>query len=453
MSFLLYLTAFFSLATAIPFPLPTNIHSRQAPNLKDGAYLITYKPNDSPVVYKGPLMITSNSTAIHISGDLYNGTSQPDPSKGTPKLPRANYYGFLGADKLEQGSNGGFSLGLGLFLYNGLPNWPLSNVTDWVPKGDPWGITPIPVDGGYNVDLVPKAVPSGFPDPASYYEGEVKFKSNGSSAGKFAMGWVDEHVRQYTLEIAAEQGLERPMSGTSGTRTWEKVFAEAHVKMNIVLGKSDIATPEGGKWTSGQVHAAMLKYRNNGQPQDFDKEWRIFLIITRRLTFVARGVMVDGDSKEWNYIPREVAAVAFEWPIGTLADGTPDTRRKWPEDLRGKPFITIKDACIRTAFHEVGHFMNLPHPDRFLGGLMDDTDTYADAYETGESPRPFPENVGVESFRFNDHDLFVMAHRPDTHVRPGWHDFGGATPDNYPRPVPDLLGEDDAAPPSGPAEA
>ncbi|KAF2733935.1 hypothetical protein EJ04DRAFT_604027 [Polyplosphaeria fusca] len=427
MSFFYMPAVLISLSAALTIPLPVDIAARQASNLKQGSWLITYQPSaaNSPL-YKGPMRITSNDTSLIISGDLYNGTVEPNPADGSPLLPRANYWSYIRFVKYTPSSNGAFSLGMDFYLYNGVPN-PRNNYTDWSDD---------PLDGGYTVDLQPATPPTTFPSSTTYFSGTVKRSSTGASLGTFTMGWVSPFYRRFHLERAAVTGMQRPSTDTTGTRTWASIFASAGIDMTVEDGKADIPNTSDGMWSMEQAHAAMLQYR---RATDFDTEWRIWLLNVPRSSDVARGAMIDG-GREFNGVPREGCVVANEWIVGTLADGSPDPGGfdiehrpwKWPETVTGRKFVELQDAWFRTNLHEVGHFFNLPHPGDFAGGMMDDTPTYAMVGETGVTAKRFPENIDADSFKWNAYDMYVMAHRPDTHVRPGWHNFGGATNDQHP---------------------
>ncbi|KAF2122586.1 hypothetical protein BDV96DRAFT_639166 [Lophiotrema nucula] len=421
----LTLTTLVSLSTA--YSLPPNLHSRQAlSDLKTGSWLLTWTPSmPNPQTYKGPLRITSNSSSLYISADLYNGTTNPDPADGSPILSRENYWAFVRPTKLSSTSNGGFDLGLEFYKYKGTPN-PFNHYTDW--ESEPW-------EGGLSASLSASTAPAGFPSDTSYFSGNVTFAGNGSAAGTLSMGWVSDYVRRYTVEIGGVAGLERPLADASGTRTWKSIFADALIDMSLESGV-DVPDQPNGIWDTAQAHAAMLQYR---RPTNFDRVWRIYLLMVKKDRDVARGAMMDGKRDSNDPVPREAAVIANEWLIGTNADGSPDTQHAWPASVVGKPFVSLHDAWFRTAVHEVGHFFNLGHPAEFQNGLMDDTQTYVDAGEQGLTSKKFPENIDARALAFTGWERHFMAHRPDTHVRPGWIDFGAAAQDETPPVVLDLL--------------
>ncbi|KAF2278847.1 uncharacterized protein EI97DRAFT_221361 [Westerdykella ornata] len=343
-SLLFALTTLLSLASAIS--LPPNLHSRQATSLKPGAWIITYTPNaaNSPT-YRGPLRITSTSDATFISGDLYNGTVQPNPADGSPILPRNNYWGFVRATKLTAGSNRGFSLNLEFWTFGGFRQTVRYWDTIWAGQ---------PVDGGYIVELSPASAPSGYPDTQNYFEGNVKIASSGAVVGKFTMGWVSTYLRRIKLEIGTVSGAKVPQADTSGTRTWKSVFAEAGYDISVTVGKTDIPEPSntvGAGWfNEEQEHDAVLTYRG---PTDYDKEWKYYLLIVRHMVESSRGAMID-PTRKYNGIPREGTAIASEWRVGTNPDGTPDTidNVPWPASVVGKKFEDLQDPWFRTAVHE-----------------------------------------------------------------------------------------------------
>ncbi|ORY14430.1 hypothetical protein BCR34DRAFT_232689 [Clohesyomyces aquaticus] len=412
---------FWSLAVShtIPsFAHPFRLDPRQAPNLKSGGWLMTYTPTGSSTVYKGPLRVTSNSSSLYISGDWYNGTVQPNPADGVPILPRANYFAFTRATKLTAGANGGFDLALEAFRFRGIRKIG-QNYTDWDDNETP-------LDGGYTISLSPASSPSGYPDSKQYFKGDLKFTSSGKVAGQFTIGWVSQYIRKITLEIGTVSGLEIPQKDSSGKRTWKSILAEVGWDIQVIVGKTAIPEPTNtdlpaGMWTVQQQHDAMLKYRG---ATDFDKEWKYYLLVVRRMQGVERGAMMD-TGYEFNGIPREGTTVSTDWVFGTLWDGSLDTKYDWGS-ATGKKFVDVHDAWFRTAVHEVGHFFNLQHPYEFAGGIMDDSQSYVDAGRNGVTKEKFPENIGAEAFRFSNNDRFLMQHRPDLYSRPGFVRFGGA---------------------------
>jgi hypothetical protein len=421
MSLFLLFTTFLSFCAANVIPsrnIESNLQSRQASNLKAGSYLITYKPSSSnSPLYKGPLRVSSIDTSTFISGDLYNGTVVPNPADGSPVLPRDNYWAFLRATGFTAGQNRAFSLNVEYWAFEGITRLAAANVTDWADAA---------TDGGYTIDLAPTTAPTGYPDPENYFEGDVKIASSGVVVGHFTLGWVSSHLRRITLEIGTAPGLEVPETDTSGTRPWKNVFDEAGYDIKVVIGKTDIPEPENpmgpGFFSNEQQHQAVLASRS---PTDFDKEWKYYLLVVRRMAEQARGEMIDPNGR-YNSIPREGTCIASEWIVGTYPNGTVDNTNPWPDSVRGKKFVELHNPWYRTALHEVGHFFNLVHPDEFSNDIMTDTPSFVDAGADGTTPKPFPDNITPEVMQFTDASKFLMQHRPDTHIRPGWVNFGFA---------------------------
>ncbi|KAF2185727.1 hypothetical protein K469DRAFT_505891, partial [Zopfia rhizophila CBS 207.26] len=411
--------SFLSLSSAYAIPsaiLPLNLHSRQAPKLRAGSWLVTYKPSiSSSTTYDGYFRVSSNSSSLFVSGDLYTRTTQPNPTDGIPILPRKSYWTFVRTTKLTPGSNGGFSLGLEYFCFENFTD--SNNYTKWGPE---------PVDGGYSVDLSSASAPTGYPDPTNYFEGDVKFAGNSSVAGRLTMGWVNDYFHKFTLEIGSVRGLARPDMDSSRKYTWKSVFNDAGYDIIVEQGKNDIPEPSNpdlptGMWTNEQEHSTMLQYR---KPVDFDKEWRYFLLIVRLLQGVERGAMIDG-GYDYNNLPREGTAVANDWIVGTKWDGSNETRVDWGPK-KGEKFVNLHDAWFRACLHEVGHFFNLDHPTNFEQGIMTDSVSYAFAGNDGTTPEQFPDHIKEDSFKFTDYQKFLMAHLSDVHTRPGLTMFGAA---------------------------
>src|SRR6186713_2341062 len=133
-----------SLAVPVTPPLP-NLQSRQTPTLREGSWFITWTPSfPNSQVYRGPLRITSDASATYISGDLYNGTIQPNPADGSPILPRENYWAYVRPTQLTIRSNGGFSLALEFWQLLNFQHTLMANATVW---------DDVPYEGGFNVDM------------------------------------------------------------------------------------------------------------------------------------------------------------------------------------------------------------------------------------------------------------------------------------------------------------
>lgn len=197
--------------------------------------------------------------------------------------------------------------------------------------------------------------PNGYPDGQNYFEGNVKIASSGVVVGTFTMGWVSTYLRRINLEIGTVSGLKVPQSDTTGTRTWKSIFSEAGYDISVTVGKTDIPEPSNtvgpGWWNVEQQHDAVLKYRG---PTDYDKEWKYYLLVVRRMVETARGAMID-PGREFDGIPREGTTIASEWRVGTNPDGTePDTIDDvpWPASVVGKEFVELQDPWFRTAVHE-----------------------------------------------------------------------------------------------------
>jgi hypothetical protein len=291
------------------------------------------------------------------------------------------------------------------------------NVTVWADQA---------LDGGYTIDLVPAAAPSGYQDPENYFEGEVKVASSGTVVGTFTMGWVNSFIRKITLEIGTMEGLPIPEKDDTGTRTWTSIFSEVGWDINVVVGNTSIPEPadSDGLLNDEQQHELMLASRT---PTDLDKEWKYYLLVIKKMEGVERGAVID-TGRTWNEAPREGSCLTTDWVYGTLWDGSEDTFTRWPESVKGKKFIELNDPWFRTAVHEVGHLFNLAHPHRigFENQIMTDTPSFVVAGEDGSTPQPFPENITPETFSFVPYDVLLLQHRPDIHVRPGYVDFGFA---------------------------
>ena len=393
----------------------TSILSRQAQGLRDGAWLLNYKPaGASAPIYDGTLRVTSNDSALVISGDLYKRTSAPNPASGIPIFPRTAYYTYIRGTKFQPGSNGAaFSLGLDFRLFKGIRE--IGNYTIWDNQA---------LDGGYTVALSPASAPTGYPSSKDYFEGDV-VRPDGTVAGRLTMGWVKQYLRKITLEVGTVPGVKQPKSDSTGRHTFQSIFNAAGYEINVEYGSTTIKEPSNpglpaGSWSREQQHDAVHQYR---KPTDFDKEWRVYLLVVRLLNNTERGEVIDGGREFKDGVPREGAAVASHWIVGTRVNGQPDESVDWGS-TKGKKFEELHDAWFRTCVHEVGHFWDLAHPPEFVEGVMTETPVYVEAGMNGWTEKKFPENIGEKAFVFTEQDRFYMAHLSDVHVRPGYATWG-----------------------------
>lgn len=360
------------------------------------------------------MRVTSNDTALAISGDLYNGTTEANPADGIPVLPRSNYEYFVRTTKYTPGSSGAFTLDMEFWKFIAFRRGFQYNDTIWAGT---------PLDGGYTVELVPALAPSGYPDVENYFEGQVKIASSGAVVGTFTMGWVNEYLRKITLEIGTVKGLKVPESDDSGTRTWKKIFSEFGWDITVNVGNTSIPEPNAdGFFNVEQQHQAMLASRS---PTDFDKEWKYYLLVVRHMEGVERGAVIDTGG-EFNSLPREGSCMTTDWIWGTRWNGEENNDYPWPEAIKGKKFVDLNDPWYRTAVHEVGHLFNLQHPTgpNFEADIMTDTDSYVQAGADGTTEKPFPDNVTPETFHFIPYQVWLLQHRPDIHLRPAYVGFG-----------------------------
>lgn len=101
-------------------------------------------------------------------------------------------------------------------------------------------------------------------------------------------------------------------------------------------------------------------------------------------------------------MPRQGAAIASHWQF-------PDSD-EWGV-FKGRRFGAATAAYFRTAVHEIGHAMGLPHAPE---GLMNTTEAIAGAGRT--SGNHFPDNI---DWSFAPEQQAMLRHGPDIFVRPG----------------------------------
>lgn len=348
---------------------------------------------------------------------MYNRTSAPNPADGIPILPRTKYWSYIRSTQLSPGSgDSAFSLDLEFYRFLGFAQ--ISNNTRWDRE---------PLDGGYKVSLSPTSAPTGYPSPADYFSGDVVITKNGNIAGHLTLGWINPYIRKFTLEIGTVPGVKKPSSTLDGRHTFHTAFNAAGYDITVEYGADNIPEPSNpdlppGMFTRAQQHEAAITHRN--PTTDFDKEWRIYLLIARLLQGTERGEMIDGKG-EFNGVPREVAVVSTDWIVGTKWDGSNDTALNWGPTT-GNKYAELHDAWFRTCVHEAGHFFDLTHPFEWVEGVMTDTTSYVAAGNEGVTEQKWPENMGDAGFEFAVGDVFLMGHLSDLHVRPGYVKWGAS---------------------------
>jgi hypothetical protein len=300
-----------------------------------------------------------------------------------PVFPIDNYAYYISATSVQ----GDFALGKKISLLYEL--WAADLEGD-VPNWSRAGI--------FRADLMIETSPAQTLSQASYAQGTVK-DSNGNTQGSLSILQISRGLRAATIEIDCASGLEAPINSGDG-QTWKSVFQPLGWDITIKESHQNIEVANDGVWSDGDLHAAMLEFRD--RHTNLNVEWRYYILVVNKLASNPRGVMFDASSTDSNKIPREGIAMASDWEIPNEA--------VWG-NVRGVPFGKAKAAFFRTAMHELGHAMGLNHNDDEKGIMMP-TDEFVNAIGTGQ----FPDNI---IWKFSARDSKWLSHAPDICVRPG----------------------------------
>ena len=341
--------------------------------------------------YDGTLRVSTADALLAVSGDLYvhptSGTAarpkEPDPTAGIPIFPREDYRFYVRGIRfrLEAGVSSAINFDFELHAFDR--------------SSGTWKDT-----GLRRARLQSLTNANGQPVVGSF-EGLVRLSSS-EPVGHLQVTRVSQSLRRAVVELDRVPRQERPFDNGTGTN-WQTVFDLVGWDLTVENGDSNIAEPSGEFWTDAEMHETMLKRRRQ---VDLDSEWRYHVLCVRRLRSTNRGLMYDNAATDSNDVPREGIGIGTGW--------VPDQPFWGP--LVGRRFGEATSSYFRTALHEVGHAMGLPHNVADFG-VMNTTDVLA---RRATQPA-FPENA---LWSFAPDDRHRLRHLPDPWVRPGGIPFG-----------------------------
>jgi predicted Zn-dependent protease len=386
-------------------------------SLNVGCYLVKFSPIGTNYHYDGTIRVQKEGTNTIASGDLYYHKplsiwplsptlvvnrdksdprqdltlalfGEPSPANGIPIFSRGNYRYYLRITQILESLSLSktFTLGFERWKFNGASASPM-----WTNEGL------------FKADMTFTTAPAGYPSGADYLTGEVK-NSAGTIVGNLTMGWVAQYLRKATVEIDRVSNSEAPLDSGAG-HNWQNTFDKVGWKIDVVQSSSNVTEVSGDSWSDGEMHAAMLSWRN---AVNLDSEWRFHILAVNEIDSTPRGIMYDAYASDSNNVPREGIGIATHWMI-------PNTST-WGK-VKGQRFGAAKAPYFRTALHELGHAMGLYHNTADFG-IMNTTDVIAAG---AVSPTQFPDNVKWEHAA---DDQKKLRHMPDIFVRPGGVPFG-----------------------------
>ncbi len=259
-------------------------------------------------------------------------------------------------------------------------------------------------DGSFTAQMRPAEAPPGYPAPGLFFVGDIATNPDDPAmTTQIQIGWVSPLLRKAVIEVDRVPGAAVPESNGAGV-TWQSTFRSFGWDMNLIVSDDDVTKPGGPVWNAFDAGAAMRKHRDSS---DLDNEWRYHIM-------VAGQIAAPGDAFGHMYHPkREALYMTSQFVF-------PENEAKWGA-LRGKRFDTTV-SFFRTAMHEMGHALGLPH-NNSGSHFMRPTPDIADDAPAGT----FPANI---AWSFDPGDEHRLRHWPDIVVRPGGAPTGicGETP-------------------------
>jgi hypothetical protein len=249
------------------------------------------------------------------------------------------------------------------------------------------------------------AAPTGYPSRGDYIEGDTK-NAAGAVVGRLKMGWVSSYYRKASIEIDTVSGSERPLDNGAG-ENWGTIGSKIGWDLTILPSQSNVAEVSGPSWSDGELHAAMLRWRDRS---NLDVEWRYHILTVQFLDSTERGIMYDAGATDSNKVAREGVGMSSHY-VPQSGFGL----------VNGKRWGGEKAPYFRTAVHEIGHAFGLLH-NLSNQYFMDTSDQIAARGE--RVPPKFPQNI---KWNFAEDDLRRLRHYPDIFVRPGGVPFAAAS--------------------------
>ena len=364
----------------------------QPPRLKDGSWLVTYRSADSTsTIYDGVIRVTSGSELAFVSGDLFKRpvrpldskskpeSVEPKPQDGIPVLPLSTYSSYLQFTKLHNPESPNGTIDMLFFL------WDYTRTEPWKNSG----LQSMSIGNGKSPDGV---------KPTDYLTGFVK-NASGVRIASIVLQFVSKYYRKASLEIATVPGVKPPMDNGSGL-TWRTVFENAGIDMKVTVADANIPEPvkNPGVWKISDLNDALVKWRSK-TGADTNVKYLLLVVKKYEEALIPRGIMFDDNGKQG-------ASVATNWIIPQSSPAVLGT-------FGGKTWGSAVAPFFRTAVHEIGHAMGLPHNVN-TQTFMDDTITLANSGEKGLSK--FPTNIRWE---FAEDDVRRIHHWPEIYIRPG----------------------------------
>lgn len=362
--------------------------------LREGCYLLTYWSYGSDVrrAPYGTMRVDHQLFGTIASGDLYNidRHNRPSPGAGIPIFSIEDYRSYLRVTEILHGHTTAdyFTLGFEEYMYNQAER-------SWVNLG------------AFSADMYWTPAPASFPSEDFYLRGRVR-DGAGREVGRLTMGWLDTHFRKATLEMDRVARSPFPRNNGAGV-SWETVFENIGWRINVIESEINLEEPSGAGWNLAELHASMLAERDLS---NLDREWRYHLQCVRSIDLPVYGVMFDAGAGDPNYIPREGAAINSDPRLANRGEYAP---------FAGLTFGEAQPFYFRTAVHEIGHAMGLPHAGS-------GTSFMARTRDVAGYPGPMLDSI---QWGFSSYDARRLKHWPDICVRPGGLPFSScweATP-------------------------
>ncbi|KAJ5462259.1 hypothetical protein N7530_010464 [Penicillium desertorum] len=328
-----------------------------------------------------------------VNGSIPTPRIRPSPAGGIPIQPFNRYRYYLTITKILEHTTTGNSFDLGFQRWRYILPSSANRNGSWINEGS------------FSANMTWIAAPTGYPSRGDYIEGDTK-NAAGAVVGRLKMGWVSSYYRKASIEIDTVSGSERPLDNGAG-ENWGTIGSKIGWDLTILPSQSNVAEVSGPSWSDGELHAAMLRWRDRS---NLDVEWRYHILTVQFLDSTERGIMYDAGATDSNKVAREGVGMSSHY-VPQSGFGL----------VNGKRWGGEKAPYFRTAVHEIGHAFDLLH-NLSNQYFMDTSDQIAAGGE--RVPPKFPQNI---KWNFAEDDLRRLRHYSDIFVRPGGVPFAAAS--------------------------
>lgn len=210
-------------------------------------------------------------------------------------------------------------------------------------------------------------------------------------------------MQLFDLKLRKTRGVEWPplsVKHNGKLQSLADVFRKVGVEFRLTLDPEWIADhPRGWSFDLSDLHGLLP----DRAPSSADGTWRATALIVPSIAYLSgqrvrrpQGVMFDIGAADGSHRAREGCAIA--WQL-----------------TRTHPAI-----YLRTLAHEVGHLLNLMHPDEDVPPIHSGNTLMFETRSLARNPT-YPDNI---QFEFSDTNVQWLRTAPENYVRPGGERYG-----------------------------